>query len=513
MSNTANRVIKNTGFLYMKMAITMFISLLTTRIILNSLGASDFGIFNIIGGAITALGFLNSTMASATQRFLNYAEGESDLQKKTIIFNVSLVLHFAVAVIFGLMLVVAALFFFNGILNIPDDRIFAAKIVYASLVISTVFTVMTVPYDAVMNSHENMKYYAIIGVLECLLKLAVAIATIFSPIDKLVLFGYLMASIPIVLLTIMRFFCHRHYAECKVSFRYYCEKKTFADITKFAGWNFMGSTSSLVGNYGLGIVLNHFFGELLNAAHGIAFQLNNMLMVFSRNMQKALNPVIAKCEGAGERERMIRLSITGNKISFCIFSFFALPAIVEMPFLLKLWLNTVPDYAIVFSQLVLTRTLVEQTTIFFNTAIGAEGHISNFNKITAITNLIPLVVSYALFKINFPPESMYIVNLFVFGFINCCVKVYFMVRNCGMHINKYLNSFIIPVFLMLIICIPIMYTPLLMFHEGILRLLLTFIISSIILLISCASIVLDAHERLLIKTIIKEKVSILNKKR
>lgn len=495
------------------MTITMFISLLTTRIILNSLGASDFGIFNIVGGAITTLGFLNSTMASATQRFLNYAEGENDLQKKTTIFNVSIVLHCVVAIVFGIMLLLAALFFFNGVLNIPEERIVAAKIVYASLMISTIFTVLTVPYDAVMNSHENMKYYAIIGVFECLLKLFVAIATIYSPIDKLVLFGILMACIPIILLSIMRIYCHRHYAECNISIRKYCKKNTLKEMTTFAGWNFMGSTSSLIGNYGLGIVLNHFFGALLNAAHGIAFQLNNMLMVFSRNMQKALNPVIAKSEGAGERERMIRLSITGNKISFCIFAFFAIPAIIEMPYLLKLWLKTVPDYAIVFSQLVLVRTLIEQTTIFFNTAIGAEGHISNYNKITAITNLIPLFLSYLLFKIHYPPESMYIVNLLVFGIVNCSVKVYFMVKNCGMYTKSFLKSFILPVILMLTFSIPIIHTPLWIMQESFIRLLFTLIISSCVLITAFAALVLDSHERLIIFNIIRDKIASIRTKR
>ena len=174
-SSTATRVIKNTGYLYAKMGITMFISLYTTRLILNSLGASDFGIFNIVGGAIAMLGFLNGAMASATQRFMSYSEGEGNKEKQKSIFNVSLVLHFGIAFIVGIVLLIAGYFFFNGILNIPVDRIFAAKVVYASLIVSTMFTVMTVPYDAAMNAHENMKYYAIVGILESFLKLAVAL--------------------------------------------------------------------------------------------------------------------------------------------------------------------------------------------------------------------------------------------------------------------------------------------------------------------------------------------------
>ena len=172
--STANRVIKNTGFLYAKMGITMFISLYTTRLILNSLGASDFGIFNIVGGAISMLGFLNAAIASATQRFMSYSEGEGNREKQKSIFNVSFILHLGISIIVGISLLIAGYFFFNGILNIPQNRILAAKVVYGSLIISTMFTVMTVPYDAAMNAHENMKYYAVIGVFEAILKLAVA---------------------------------------------------------------------------------------------------------------------------------------------------------------------------------------------------------------------------------------------------------------------------------------------------------------------------------------------------
>jgi len=158
--STANRVIKNTGFLYAKMGITMFVSLYTTRLLLNSLGVSDFGIFNVVGGAIAMLGFLNAAMAGATQRFMSIAEGEGKPEKKRSIFNTSVILHLAIAIILGLMLLEAGYFFFNGILNIPADRVYAAKVVYGSMIISTMFTVMTVPYDAVLNARENMLYYA-----------------------------------------------------------------------------------------------------------------------------------------------------------------------------------------------------------------------------------------------------------------------------------------------------------------------------------------------------------------
>lgn len=246
--STANRVIKNTGYLYAKMGITMFISLYTTRLILNSLGATDFGIFNIVGGAIAMLGFLNASMASATQRFMSYAEGEGNKDKQKNIFNVSVVLHLLISLLVGVVLLIAGYFFFNGILNIPADRIFAAKVVYWSLIVSTMFTVMTVPYDAVMNAHENMKYYAIVGIIESLLKLSVALVVVYTLSDKLIIYGMLMACIPLITLTIMRVYCHKHYVECVIAPKKYWHKGLMKEMTSFAGWSFLGSMSSLVGN-------------------------------------------------------------------------------------------------------------------------------------------------------------------------------------------------------------------------------------------------------------------------
>lgn len=503
-SSTATRVIKNTGYLYAKMGITMFISLYTTRLILNSLGASDFGIFNIVGGAIAMLGFLNGAMASATQRFMSYSEGEGNKEKQKSIFNVSLVLHFGIAFIVGIVLLIAGYFFFNGILNIPVDRIFAAKVVYASLIVSTMFTVMTVPYDAAMNAHENMKYYAIVGILESFLKLAVALACVYTSYDKLIVYGSLMACIPLITLTIMRVYCHKHYEECTIRVKKYCNKGLMKEMTSFAGWSFMGSASSLIGNYGNGLVLNHFFGTLLNAAQGIANQLNGMLMVFSNNMLKALNPVITKTEGAGHREKMLQATTTGCKFSFYMLAIFSIPAIIEMPYLLKLWLKEVPDWAVIFAQLQLVRTLVEQTTATLSTSLSAEGRIKRINQITSIMNLTPVIIIYLLFSVGCSPISMHVTNISIFGILISFSKVYFMKLHCGMSYSYYLKNIFIPIlitFLPTYLCSYIItYT----IEEGIVRLILTAGICCIIFILLVYRLGMTQEERSIFIQLVKK---------
>lgn len=500
--STANRVIKNTGYLYAKMGITMFVSLYTTRLILNSLGASDFGIFNIVGGAIAMLGFLNAAMASATQRFMSYAEGEGIKSKQKSIFNVSFVLHILISLLVGIALLIAGYFFFNGILNIPPDRIFAAQVVYGSLIVSTMFTVMTVPYDAVMNAHENMLYYAIVGIIESLLKLAVAFACVYTTSDKLIVYGVLMACIPLITLTIMRVYCHKHYEECVIAPKRYFNKGLMKEMTSFAGWNFLGSASSMIGNYGNGIVLNHFFGALLNAAQGIANQINGQLLVFTNNMLKALNPVITKTEGAGERDKMLHISATGCKFSFYMLALFAIPAIIEMPYILKLWLKQVPEWAVVFTQFQLIRTLIELTTSTLGTSIAAEGKIAKLNIYTSCLNILPILLIYFIFKAGGSPIWMYIINIAIFGVLIAWTKVYFMKYNCNMSYTFFWENVLKPCSMVSLVCILSAILPRLMLQESFVRLIITLCISTISLGIAVFSVGTTQTEKIFIKNTI-----------
>ena len=444
MSSTANRVIKNTGYLYAKMGITMFISLYTTRLILNSLGASDFGIFNIVGGAIAMLGFLNAAMASATQRFMSYSEGEGNKDKQKSIFNISFILHFLLAWMVGIVLLIAGYFFFNGILNIPPDRVFAAKVVYGSLIVSTMFTVMTVPYDAVMNAHENMKYYAIVGVIESFLKLSVALVCVYTSFDKLIVYGALMACIPLLTLSIMRVYCHKHYEECKIAVRRYWDKPLMKEMASFAGWNLAGSIGGFVGNHGNGIVLNSFFGTILNAALGIANQLSGMLMVFSNNMMKALTPVIVKKEGEGNHHQMMIYSFTGCKISFLMFAIFCLPFIIEAPYILKIWLKDYPEWTVLFVRYQLFRTLLEQMTIALGATLNATGKIKEISIVSFILNLLPLLILGIAFSNGASPDWYYPIVIFIMVILPTAFKLYYCKKHCEFSIILFTKQVLIP---------------------------------------------------------------------
>lgn len=472
-----NRVIKNTGILYVKMGITMFISLYTTRLILNSLGVADFGIFNVVGGAIVMLTFLNAAMAGATQRFMSYAEGEGKKEKQKSIFNVSVILHFAIALIVGIVLEVAGLFFFHGVLNIAESRLYAAQTIYQFMIVSTMFTIMTVPYDAVINAHENMLYYAIVGIIESILKLVVAFIIVYTLSDKLIIYGLLMACISLVIMIIMRVYCHRKYNECVLAPKQYFDKGIFKEMTGFAGWSFMGTATSMLGNYGLGIVLNHFFGAVLNAAQGVAGQLNGQLGAFSSTVMKALNPAIVKTEGGGERQNMLKMSLMGCKFTFFLFSFFSIPFLIETPYILNIWLKNVPEWTVLFCRFTIVKTLIEHLFWPLNISIGAQGNIKRVSVYKSILNIMPLPLIYFLFSLGSPPYMMYVISIFFWCFIEGYITIYFTLKNCNLNLTDYLNSVLYKCLIAFIFPLLLGLIPIFMMHDTFVRLTVVVLMS------------------------------------
>ncbi|HLP06204.1 MAG TPA: hypothetical protein VK152_12320, partial [Paludibacter sp.] len=261
----AQRIAQNTVILYARMAITVFISLYSTRLILEALGAGDYGILNVVGGAIAMLLFLNNAMTTATQRFMSYSQGIDNKEKQIQIFNVSVVLHLLIAGIIFLVLEGAGYILFDGILKISPERLEAAKLIYQFMVFSTLFTVVSVPYDALINAHENMLLVAILGIVDAFLKLAIAFYILHTPYDKLAAYGFLLAVLTVFGLVLRQLYCRRFYAESRISFSRHFNKELFVEMSRFAGWSFLGATTSMFGYYGQGIVLNVFFGTVVNA--------------------------------------------------------------------------------------------------------------------------------------------------------------------------------------------------------------------------------------------------------
>lgn len=491
----AHRVAKNTGILYARMAITVFISLYTTRLVLAALGVADFGLFNLVGGVIAMLGFLNSSMAQATQRFMSFAQGAGDLEKVKRIFNISTLLHAGIAVLIVLVLEIAGYFFFNGILNIAPNRIEVAKIIYHFMVASTFFSVLSVPYEAVITSHENMMFYAVLGVLEAVLKLAIALYLAHSAYDYLVAYGFLMAALSIFLLILRRIYCHNNYAECVFNFRKYYEKSLMKEIGSFAGWSLLGSASSMIAFYGQGIVINMFFGTLVNAAQSIASQISGQLGAFAANMITALNPLINKSEGAGDREIMLKAVMLGSKVSFFLLILFVVPVIIEMQYILKIWLKEIPKFTVIFCKLYLIRHLIDQLFVVISTSITAVGKIKKYQIFSSVLNFLSLIITFILFKLGWSPEVMYSVFI-VYSIIMAFLNSYFSKVYCGLSIKIFFRQVLLRCILTFTIIFIISSIPLYYFEEGMIRLLLVILTNLISFITVVFLLGLTENERL-----------------
>lgn len=424
--STTKRVAKNTGFLYIKVVFNMFVSLYATRVVLNALGIEDFGIFNVVGGVVTMLTFLNSSMVSVTQRFMNYSEGEGDKHKKIVIFNVAVVLHAFIALLVGVIMLATMPILFSYVLNIAGDRLLAAKWIYLFSMFSTLFSILTVPYDAVLTSHENMGYYSVVGIVESTLKLIAALALSYLAYDRLISYGLFIAVISVLVLVLMRIYCKSHYAECVFQPKKYLEKQMFYEVSKYAGWNFLGSSSSTLSYNGLNVILNNFFGATLNAAAGVQSQIQGYMLTFSTNLQKALNPVIVKYEGAGNREKVYQSTFVACKLSVMLYTLFAIPLFVHCDWILSVWLKMLPAYAVIFCQMAVVQKFFEQISSPLDTAINAIGRIKLYNVVTSIFYLLQMLVLYVAFACGGSPIYFLLVMVVV-----AMIQTFFRVWYCA----------------------------------------------------------------------------------
>lgn len=498
----AHRVAKNTGILYARMAITVFISLYSTRLILAALGVKDFGIFNVVGGAIAMLGFLNASMAGATQRFMSFAQGAGDHKQVNKIFNMSILLHLMIALIVFLVLQVVGYFFFHGVLNIDSSRLHTAKMVYQFMVISTLFTVISVPYDALLNSHENMLFYSVLSIIEAVIKMAIALLITYIAGDKLLYYGFFMATLSIILLLINRIYCHQKYPESKISLKTHYDPVLLKEMSSFAGWSLLGSSSSMITNYGQGILMNVFFGTTVNAAQGVANQVCGQLGSFASTMSKAINPVIAKSEGGGDRQLMLKATMMGSKFLFLLILFFYVPVFIEMPFLFKIWLKNPPSYAIVFCRLLMIRIAFEQMYVTMGGIISAIGKIRNFQIFSSLISYSPLFISYFLLKSYHDPSIVYYVYI-IYAIINAIFVIYFVNIISGLSIKLFLRKVVLKSFVTLIIISAISCTPLLKLEEGMFRLLSVISLSSISFCLVVWFVGLDINEKSILQEVIK----------
>lgn len=428
----SKKVFFNTIALYIKMFITIVIGLYLTRVVLNGLGVEDFGLYNLIGGIIALLSFLQTALSVSTQRFLSVAMGKKSNVSVKSIFASSLFIHIGLSLFIVLILEICSLFLFNGFLNIPLTRIDAAKNVYQIMILSTFVSIFQVPFSADITANEDLWFFSIVETLVSLLKLFIIVLFELSSNDKLILYSLWMLLTIVLAFLVKYIWCRTKYSECKqiniiTDVRMECVK----EMMGFTGWNSFGTLALVGRNQGVAVLINIFWGTAFNAVYGIANQVNSQLVHFSQIMTTSMAPQIMKSEGEGNRGRMLFLSVFTSKMAFFLSAVLALPLIIELDYVLKSWLKTVPDYADIYCLLILAMFLVMQLYPGLTRAIQASGIIRQYQIFTSLLLLLPIPLGFLLYKME--AHNTVVLYLMVLSqILQMIYAIYYVSTNLGL---------------------------------------------------------------------------------
>ncbi len=421
----SRKVALNTVVLYGRMLVTVLIALYTTRTVFNSLGVYSYGLFNLIAGITVLFGFLAVTLSTSTQRYLAFHMGQRLRHQVNEVLSNSILLHLVIGLVIVLGFETLGNYFLYFQFNITPNSRSAAVLIFQLCIVSTFFVTVTSPYDAILSAHENMTAIAFLSILESVLKLVVAVYISVYSGNKLFAYAWLITLVSVAVTAIKVGYCTRAYPECRMHFRRRYNPALIAELASFAGWNLFYAVCSILRNQGIIVLLNLFFGAVVNASYGIANQVNAQLVTLSLNMQRAISPQISKSEGAGDRGRMIRLSLFSGKLSFYLFTLIALPLFVHMPVVLSVWLKSVPQDGVLFCRLVLVVSSVQQLGGGINSGVLSIGRIRTFQLVVGLIQLLTLPVAYLLLKAGYPAGAVLLAYLGVETTVFLFRAVYF----------------------------------------------------------------------------------------
>ena len=495
------RIAKNTAMLYIRMLLTMAVSLYTSRIILNTLGVEDFGIYNVVGGFVTMFGFLNSAMASATQRFLSFEIGRKDLKQLHNVFSMSVNIHLLIAFIILILAETIGLWFLNTQLTIPPERLIAAKWVYQFSILALIVNMLSVPYNAAIIAHERMNIFAWVSIIEVSLKLLIVFMLQWFGFDKLKFYAILVFTVALFIRMIYGIYCSRNFEESR--FRIYWDRQLFKTLASYAGWNLWGNIASVVMGQGINVLLNIFFGPVVNAARGIAFQVRAAMNSFMQSFQMAMNPQIIKSYASGDRKYMHQLVFQGAKYSFFLLFMLSLPVLLETEYILKLWLKTVPEHTTVFTRLVLINILIDSISGPLMTAAQASGKIKLYQGVVGGLLIFNLPVSYLFLKLDFPPEITLYVSIGI-SIIALFSRLKIISPLVNLNILDYLKEVVFKIIPVILTAFIIPFILIINLNEGFIRLIVSGFSSLIFVGISIYFIGLKKTEQQFLKSKLKQ---------
>ena len=491
-SSNTSRIAKNTLLLYFRMLLTMGVTLYTSRVILNALGVEDYGIYNVVGGVVAMFGILSGSLSAAISRFITFELGKGDFEKLKKIFCTSVNIQVMLIALITVLMESVGIWFLNAKMVIPPERLQAANWVFQFSVVTFALNLLSVPYNAVIIAHEKMSAFAYISIIDCTLKLIVAFIIAYNPFDKLVYYGLLIMIVGAIIRSIYAIYCKRHFEEA--TYKMIFDKGLMKEMFGFAGWNFIGSSAVILRDQGGNMILNLFFGPFVNASRGIAVQVNHVLHSFVNSFMTALNPQITKSYAQGDNAYMMKLIFLGSRFSFFLLLFLSLPLFFSTHFVLELWLKQVPDYSVIFVQLVMVLTLHESLANPLITAMLATGNIKKYQIIAGGLNSLNFPVSYLLLRNGYSPEFVFITAI-VFSFVIQVARLWLLSGMIKLNVLKYLKEVYLNVISVTVVAIIIPFALCFRFEEGVPKFLILSVTAAVCTLVAVFFIGCKKEER------------------
>lgn len=391
------------------MTFIIFVTLYTSRVVLEILGVEDYGIYNVVGGFVTMFGFLNTAMSSATQRYITFSIGKGDKEYLKKVFSNCVFTHALISIVVLVLSETIGLWFLYNKMIIPDDRVNSAFWVYQCSILSTIVLIMSVPYNADIIAHERMSAFAYISILEVIAKLAIVYVLSIGTLDKLIIYAILLLFVQCLIRYIYSSYCRKHFVESKLIFVW--DSKLFKEMLSFAGWNLWGGVSNVLYTQGVNVLLNLFFGPTVNAARGVAVQVQSAVSQFANSFQVAINPQITKSYAQHDLIQMHKLVFRSSKFTFILLFVMSLPIFMETNFILTLWLKIVPEWSVEFLRLMLCIIIIDAVANPFMVSVAATGKVKLYQSIIGGTMILIVPTAYIFLEIGGNPTTVFIVHI------------------------------------------------------------------------------------------------------
>lgn len=442
------RIAKNTLLLYIRTLLIMLITLYTSRVVLNTLGIEDYGIYNVVGGVVTMFTVISGSLSTSISRFITFEIGHGDFDRLKKIFSTSVNIQICISVVVFILVEVFGLWFLNTKMNIPVERIGAANWVLQCSLLSFIIGLISIPYNACIIAHERMSAFAYISVMEAVLKLVVVYMLLISPYDKLATYAVLLVMVSLLIRLIYGAYCHRHFKESHYAF--VNDKSLIKEMTSFAGWSFFGNGAYMLNTQGVDMLINVFFGVTFNAARGVVGQVQHAVMQFVNNFTVAMNPQITKSYAANEMDYMYKLMCRGAKYSYFLTLVFIVPIVCEAEYILELWLKTVPEYASTFLRLTLFGALVTGMGNTLLVGVLATGNIKYYQLWITMVGCLVFPLTWIAFKVGLPAYATYVIYILVY-YLLVFVRLGIAKKILGIPIKDYLKEVVLLTFVVTLI--------------------------------------------------------------